>query len=121
MGGFAIGVAGDWRGWVVGASGIDADCFGGVMRAYLATAIAEAWRLDEDQTTILFSDDTRVRLLYGLHATLADLFVDPADEARWLRDKLPALEGLSPLEDMLSGKYGLVRVHDLVERMAGWR
>jgi hypothetical protein len=64
------------------------------------------------------SDRTdRVRIMYSIHATLADLFVDGEHEARWLRDRLPILDNLSPLECMLQRRIpGMVLVQDLVER-----
>ncbi|HVB78986.1 MAG TPA: antitoxin Xre/MbcA/ParS toxin-binding domain-containing protein [Candidatus Binataceae bacterium] len=59
----------------------------------------------------------RVRIMYSMHATLADLFVDGENEARWLRDRLPILENLSPLECMLQKRIpGMLMVQDLVER-----
>jgi hypothetical protein len=62
----------------------------------------------------------RVRIMYAIHSTLADLFVNASDEARWLRDKLSILENLSPLAYMLQKRIpGMIAVRDLVEhRMA---
>jgi Protein of unknown function (DUF2384) len=59
----------------------------------------------------------RVRVMYAIHSTLADLFVDASDEGRWLRDRLPILENLSPLTYMLQKRIpGMLVVQDLVER-----
>jgi hypothetical protein len=89
----------------------------------LGRALTRAWRLTDAEATVLWGEKPdRLRLLYELHATLAALFVNPADEPRWLRDPLPVLEGLSPLADMVQNdRWGLVRVHDVVEHMAGRR
>jgi len=59
----------------------------------------------------------RVRIMYAIHSTLADLFVDASDERRWLRDRLAILENMSPLEYMLRKRIpGMLAVRDLVER-----
>jgi Protein of unknown function (DUF2384) len=59
----------------------------------------------------------RVRIMYAIHSTLGDLFVDASDEGRWLRDRLAILENTSPLEYMLRGRIpGMLAVRDLVER-----
>jgi hypothetical protein len=59
----------------------------------------------------------RVRIMYAIHSTLADLFVDASDEGRWLRDKLAILENMSPLGYMLQKRIpGMLAVRDLVER-----
>jgi Protein of unknown function (DUF2384) len=70
---------------------------------------------------ITFATETdqgdRVRIMYAIHSTLADLFVDASDEARWLRDRLTILENMSPLEYMLGKRIpGMLGVRDLVER-----
>jgi hypothetical protein len=59
----------------------------------------------------------RVRIMYAIHSTLADLFVDASDEGRWLRDRLAILENISPLAYMLQKRIpGMLAVQDLVER-----
>jgi hypothetical protein len=59
----------------------------------------------------------RVRIMYAIHGTLADLFVDASDEGRWLRDRLAILENMSPLALMLQKRIpGMLAVQDLVER-----
>ena len=59
----------------------------------------------------------RVRIMYAIHSTLADLFVDASDEGRWLRDRLAILENMSPLALMLQKRIpGMLAVQDLVER-----
>ena len=59
---------------------------------------------------------TRLRLLYSIHVVLANLFTDPADEARWLRDRLPVLGNLSPLDYMLQNHIpGILRLQQIVE------
>ena len=73
----------------------------------------------EGQMTFALDSDRadRVRIMYSIHGTLGDLFVDGESEARWLRDKLPILENLSPLECMLQRRIpGMLMVQDLVER-----
>jgi hypothetical protein len=59
----------------------------------------------------------RLRVMYSIHAVLANLFVKPADEARWLRDQLPLLGNLSPLEYMLRNRIpGMLRIQEVTER-----
>jgi len=59
----------------------------------------------------------RLRIMYSIHAFLANLFVNPADEARWLHDQLPLLGNLSPLEYMLRNRIpGMLRVQEVTER-----
>jgi len=59
----------------------------------------------------------RLRIIYSIHAILANLFVNPADEARWLHDQLPLLGNLSPLEYMLRNRIpGMLRVQEVTER-----
>jgi hypothetical protein len=59
----------------------------------------------------------RVRIMYAIHGTLADLFVDASHEGRWLRDRLAILEDMSPLAYMLRKRIpGMLAVRDLVER-----
>jgi Protein of unknown function (DUF2384) len=70
---------------------------------------------------ITFATETdqgdRVRIMYAIHSTLTDLFVDASDEGRWLRDRLPILENMSPLAYMLQKRIpGMLAVQDLVER-----
>jgi hypothetical protein len=55
--------------------------------------------------------------MYFIHSTLADLFVNPADEGRWMRAKLADLEDLSPLEYMLQKRIpGIVALRAFVEQ-----
>lgn len=59
----------------------------------------------------------RLRIMYSIHTILANLFVNPADEARWVHDQLPLLGNLSPLEYMLRNRIpGILRVQEVVER-----
>lgn len=59
----------------------------------------------------------RVRIMYAIHSTLTDLFLDASDEGRWLRDRLAILENMSPLAYMLRKRIpGMLAVQDLVER-----
>jgi hypothetical protein len=59
----------------------------------------------------------RVKIMYAIHSTLSDLFVDASDEGRWLRDRLEILEHMSPLAYMLQKRIpGMLAVRDLVER-----
>jgi hypothetical protein len=59
----------------------------------------------------------RARLMYLIHETLADLFVDSADEGRWMRTPLPLLDGLAPLDYMIAHRIpGMVFVQELVEQ-----
>jgi hypothetical protein len=61
--------------------------------------------------------EDRARLMYLIHETLADLFVDPAGEGRWMRTPLTPLDGSPPLEYMIAHRIpGMVSVRELVER-----
>ena len=58
----------------------------------------------------------RLRITYSIHAILANLFVNPADEARWVHDQLPLLGNLSPLEYMLRNRIpGMLRIQEVTE------
>ena len=103
----------------------------------LIRRISEAWHLtdDEFQTVMGYSEprfakdlmsglrlleagdqEDRVRLLWMIHDTLADLFVDPEDESRWLRGPLDAFKGQSPLAFMMSRRIpGMIEVRAFVE------
>ncbi len=91
------------------------------MSTSLIRVISKSWGLTDLEVANLFEHssadmDDRVRILYSIHASLADLFVQEADEARWLRDPLPILGNISPLECMLGdGITGIARVQDIVE------
>jgi hypothetical protein len=59
----------------------------------------------------------RVRIMYFIHSTLADLFVEPAQEGRWIREPLDDLEGMSPLDCMLKNRIlGMLMVRAFVEQ-----
>jgi hypothetical protein len=59
----------------------------------------------------------RVRIMYFVHNTLADLFLNPSDEARWIREPLDDLGGLSPLQYMLQKRIpGMLAVRAFVEQ-----
>jgi hypothetical protein len=59
----------------------------------------------------------RARLMCLIHETLADLFVDPADEGRWMRTPLPLLDGSAPLDYMVAHRIpGMVSIRELVEQ-----
>jgi hypothetical protein len=59
----------------------------------------------------------RLRLMYFIHSTLADLFVNPADECRWMRTRLADLDDLSPVEYMLQKRIpGMVALRAFVEQ-----
>ena len=89
-------------------------------RARVYKTMFRAWGLsDPEVETFLTLPRVTLRELYSIHATLSALFVNPDDEARWLREPLPILDNLSPLEDMLqNGMVGVTRVEALTERMA---
>ena len=60
----------------------------------------------------------RLRIIYSIHACLAYLFLNPADEARWIHQKLPILANLSPLHYMLQFKLpGIFRLEAVVRDM----
>jgi hypothetical protein len=105
----------------------------------LIQAIARSWALSNSELAnllaypsemlmpavlggrITFAPNTdrsdRLRIMYSIHAVLANLFVSPADEARWLHDQLPLLGNLSPLEYMLRNRIpGMLRVQEVTER-----
>lgn len=84
--------------------------------AYPSETMSEA--LLEGRLT--FSADTdradRARLMYEIHSILADLFVDSVDEGRWIRERSPVLEDMSPLELMLKKRIpGMVHLLSVVE------
>lgn len=103
----------------------------------LLRRISEAWHLTDDEfrTVMGYSEprfakdlmsglrlleagdqEDRVRLLWMIHDTLADLFVDPEDESRWLRGPLDAFKGQSPLAFMMSRRIpGMIEVRAFVE------
>lgn len=61
--------------------------------------------------------EDRVRLMWSIHDTLADLFVDPADEGRWIRTPLQVLRGQTPLERMIKRRIpGLIEIRDIVDQ-----
>ena len=105
----------------------------------LIQAIARSWALSNSELAnllaypsemlmpavlggrITFAPNTdrsdRLRIMYSIHAVLANLFVSPADEARWLHDQLPLLGNLSPLEYMLRNRIpGMLQVQEVTER-----
>ena len=104
----------------------------------LIQGLARAWKLGDDELSILLAyDDSslarallngvlplqgadredRVRLMWLIHDTLADLFVDPADEGRWIRTALDVLKGQTPLERMIARRIpGLIDIRDLVDQ-----
>jgi hypothetical protein len=94
-----------------------------VGQALIMNAIAHAWGLSDAELLPLLAyeakrDASRWRRLYAIHVILADLFVDPADEERWLREPLPLLDGASPLGEMQGGWSGISRVEAIVRSMA---
>lgn len=111
--------------------------------ARLIQVIVRAWELTNAQTSSLLAyrneaasalldggmtfagDDDRadrLTILYSIHSSLADLFVEKKDEARWIRDRLPILENLSPLDYMLENQIpGMLRVQELVQRQMAHR
>lgn len=59
----------------------------------------------------------RARILYSIHDTLSALFVDAADEARWIRAPVPALGGAAPITYMMERRIpGILAVWQLVEQ-----
>lgn len=60
--------------------------------------------------------EDRARILDSIHDTLLALFVDAADEARWMRAPIPALGGQSPVAYMIERRIpGMIAVWQLVE------
>jgi len=104
----------------------------------LIQRVAQAWSLTNDELAELLAyrdphratellrgtlplrdadREDRARLMYLIHETLADLFVDLADECRWMRTPLPLLDGFAPLEYMIARRIpGMVSVHELIEQ-----
>ncbi len=100
--------------------------------------VAQAWSLTNDELAALLAHrdsnlaadmlrgvlplrdadrEDRARLIYLIHETLADLFVDSADEGRWMRTPLRLLDGFTPLEYMIAHRIpGMVSVRGLVEQ-----
>jgi hypothetical protein len=61
--------------------------------------------------------EDRARLIYLIHETLSDLFVNPDDEGRWIRAPLAMLDGSSPLSYMIAHRIpGIVALRELVEQ-----
>jgi hypothetical protein len=61
--------------------------------------------------------EDRARLLYVIHETLADLFIDPRDEEAWIRGQHPLLGNSTPLAYMINHRIpGMLVVRELVER-----
>ena len=59
----------------------------------------------------------RARLIYLIHSTLSDLFVDPGQERRWIRTPNPLLDDKTPLNVMLTRRIpGILIVRQIVER-----
>lgn len=59
----------------------------------------------------------RARLIYLIHSTLSDLFIDPDQERRWIRTPHPLLNGQTPLNVMLTRRIpGILTVREIVER-----
>jgi hypothetical protein len=58
----------------------------------------------------------RARIMYKIHSTLARLFVDATQEAKWIRVPNIGLQNISPLDCMLSRRIpGMVAVLQYVE------
>lgn len=59
----------------------------------------------------------RARLIYLIHSTLSDLFIDSDQERRWVRTANPLLNGETPLNVMLTRRIpGMLTVREIVER-----
>jgi hypothetical protein len=59
----------------------------------------------------------RVRLIYLIHSTLSDLFLNPDQERRWVRAPHSLLNGETPLNVMLVRRIpGMITVREIVER-----
>jgi hypothetical protein len=59
----------------------------------------------------------RIRLLYSIHDTLSDIFIDPEDEKRWIRSRLADLGNVAPLDYMVKHRIpGMVAVQQFVEQ-----
>jgi hypothetical protein len=59
----------------------------------------------------------RARLIYLIHSTLADLFLHPDQERRWVRTPNSLLNGETPLNVMLARRIpGMLTVREIVER-----
>ena len=105
----------------------------------LIQSLARAWSLSNDELASLlaypsrlfveellggrlaFGDNEdradRARLMYLIHDTLSDLFVDPQDEQRWMRSPLRALGDAAPLDYMREKRIpGMVAVRQFVEQ-----
>jgi Antitoxin Xre/MbcA/ParS C-terminal toxin-binding domain len=105
----------------------------------LIQSLARAWSLNKDELGSLlgypsplfveellggrltFGDNEdradRARLMYLIHDTLSDLFVDPQDEQRWIRSPLRVLGNAAPLDYMVKNRIpGMVAVRQFVEQ-----
>ena len=78
-----------------------------------------AEELMRGQLTFVGDEDRadRARLLYLIHYTLSDLLVESRDERDWIRNPLPTLGNVSPLDYMVSHRIpGMVAIREYVER-----
>jgi hypothetical protein len=105
----------------------------------LIQSLARAWSLNNDELAsllaypsplfveellsgrLIFGDNEdrsdRARLMYLIHDTLSDLFIDPQDEQRWIRSPLRVLGNAVPLDYMVKNRIpGMVAVREFVER-----
>jgi hypothetical protein len=66
--------------------------------------------------------DDRARLMYLIHSTLVDLFVDSYQEGRWIRAPNVLLNNEAPLQVMIKRRIpGMLAVRDVVEHSLAHR
>ena len=105
----------------------------------LIQQVAKAWSLSQQELAILLAYSTsravddllagrlmfddhddradRARLLYLIHDTLSDLFIEPRDEETWIRSPLQQMGNIAPLRYMLTRRIpGMVTVRDFDEQ-----
>ena len=105
----------------------------------LIQRVAEAWCLSKQELATLLAYSTsravddllagrlmfddnddradRARILYLIHDTLSDLFIESRDEETWIRSPLPQMGNIAPLRYMLTRRIpGMMAVRDFVEQ-----
>jgi Protein of unknown function (DUF2384) len=105
----------------------------------LIQRVAEAWSLSKHELAtllaysspravdnllagrLMFDDNDdradRALLLYLIHNTLSDRFIEPHDEKTWIRSPLPQMGNIAPLKYMLTRRIpGMMTVRDFVEQ-----
>lgn len=90
----------------------------------IAARLAERWNLPEDFAGVLFGSgderDERVRMVFGVFEVLSQLLGDnAAREREWLEQKMPILDGSSPMDVWRGGQLEDLReIYDTAQMAA---